>query len=36
MLIVSLKIVTAILLPPQQAQALLKAVKNRSGKAITS
>jgi glycosyltransferase involved in cell wall biosynthesis len=36
MLIVSLKIVTAILLPPQQAQALLKAVKNRSGKAIAS
>jgi glycosyltransferase involved in cell wall biosynthesis len=32
MLIVSLKILTAILLPPQQAQALLKVVKSRSSR----
>jgi hypothetical protein len=35
-LIVSLKIVAAILLPPQQAQALLKAVKKGSEKATIS
>jgi GT2 family glycosyltransferase len=35
MLIVTLKIVAALVLPPQQAQALLTAVKNRSRKAST-
>jgi hypothetical protein len=35
-LVVSLKIVAAILLPSQQAQAVIKALKRRSGKAIIS